>query len=311
MQTAVPKPTPGPDRALVQELDRATGGAASRHLKEHGPARSPRVSRILVALDGSKGSKPALAWALALARAWDAKLHLVSVAPPWRREEGADRTEPHLADAIYHEYEEEAERILAKASEAALAAGVPAQARVERGDPAAKIRAAAARVGADLLVLGSHGHGGLERLMVGSVADKLRHQAPCSVLLARALPGERPVLAAVDGSWASLVALDAATQLAHALGAGVEALHVSAAPAFGAPRKAAASTQVRAGLRVTETVGSPAAAILRRAREGRHGLVVLASRGLGGVRGALLGSISNKVSHAHKGSVLVVKPAAP
>jgi nucleotide-binding universal stress UspA family protein len=57
------------------------------------------------------------------------------------------------------------------------------------GDPATGLVDAALDEGADLLVLGSHGHSALARFLLGSVSQDVLHHAPCSVLLAR-LPGD-------------------------------------------------------------------------------------------------------------------------
>jgi nucleotide-binding universal stress UspA family protein len=57
---------------------------------------------------------------------------------------------------------------------------------VERGAPAAEIVKAASEWRADLIVVGSHGRGGIERALVGSVADGVLRHAPCPILVVRA-----------------------------------------------------------------------------------------------------------------------------
>jgi nucleotide-binding universal stress UspA family protein len=57
---------------------------------------------------------------------------------------------------------------------------------VERGAPAAEIVKAASEWRADLIVVGSHGRGGIERALVGSVADGVLRHTPCPVLVVRA-----------------------------------------------------------------------------------------------------------------------------
>jgi len=54
------------------------------------------------------------------------------------------------------------------------------------GKPGVEIAKAARDWSADVIVLGSHGRGGLTRLLVGSVAEAVMRHAPCSVLVARA-----------------------------------------------------------------------------------------------------------------------------
>src|SRR5205807_3538103 len=61
--------------------------------------------------------------------------------------------------------------------------------RVERlfkeGDPAAEIAHTAQETCADLIVMGTHGRTGLERMLMGSVAEQVVRRAPCSVLVAK------------------------------------------------------------------------------------------------------------------------------
>jgi nucleotide-binding universal stress UspA family protein len=56
---------------------------------------------------------------------------------------------------------------------------------VEKGDPRAVIVDHAARWNADLIVLGSHGFKGLDRLLIGSVSEAVLRHAPCSVEIVR------------------------------------------------------------------------------------------------------------------------------
>ena len=83
----------------------------------------------------------------------------------------------------------EARRSTAAESEAAAArlrsAGLEATAEVREGDPAQQIIAGAAQLGAGLIVVGTRGHTGLRRLLLGSVARKVLLHAPCSVLVVR------------------------------------------------------------------------------------------------------------------------------
>jgi nucleotide-binding universal stress UspA family protein len=62
-----------------------------------------------------------------------------------------------------------------------------------QGDPAAEIINYAAGAGSDLIVMGTHGRTGLERLLLGSVAEKVMREAPCSVLVVK-LPKRVPAV---------------------------------------------------------------------------------------------------------------------
>lgn len=56
------------------------------------------------------------------------------------------------------------------------------------GSPGSRIVETARDFGAELIVVGSHGHNRLERLLLGSVSDSVVHHAPCSVLVVRTPP---------------------------------------------------------------------------------------------------------------------------
>ena len=73
------------------------------------------------------------------------------------------------------------------------AGGVVIHAEVAEGDPVDTIIRRAETWPADLIVMGTHGRTGLERLLLGSVAEKVLRRAPCPVLtMPRARPVRRP-----------------------------------------------------------------------------------------------------------------------
>ena len=63
--------------------------------------------------------------------------------------------------------------------------GIEAETRIEHGDAGSVICAVAGDVGADIVVIGSHGKGFLKRMLMGSVSHHVLHHAPCPVLLLR------------------------------------------------------------------------------------------------------------------------------
>lgn len=143
-------------------------------------------ARILVAVDGSPGSARALTHAIDLGRACRAQLRLVHVVDlGWiglGQELAVDTT--GLAAAR----RDEGARILALAQEPVRNAGVPAECRlVELGVPgrrvAAQIVEEARTWPADLIVVGTHGRGGAERLLIGSVAEGVARRSDVPVLL--------------------------------------------------------------------------------------------------------------------------------
>jgi nucleotide-binding universal stress UspA family protein len=83
-----------------------------------------------------------------------------------------------------------ADALVARTAERLRSAGFAASASVQEGDARAVIVEEAAEWGADLIVMGSHGRRGLDRLVLGSVAEGVMRRAPCSVQIVRA--GSRP-----------------------------------------------------------------------------------------------------------------------
>lgn len=68
--------------------------------------------------------------------------------------------------------------------------GLVAKALLRTGVPHEEIVAAAREEGADLVVIGTHGRGGVDRLLLGSVADRVIRLAPCPVLAVRQADAE-------------------------------------------------------------------------------------------------------------------------
>jgi nucleotide-binding universal stress UspA family protein len=80
----------------------------------------------------------------------------------------------------------EGEETVHKAEELLLKAGYKVETAVEEGDPKTKIVEDAAQWKADMVVLGSHGRKGLDRFLMGSVADAVARHSPCTVEIVRA-----------------------------------------------------------------------------------------------------------------------------
>jgi nucleotide-binding universal stress UspA family protein len=75
--------------------------------------------------------------------------------------------------------------MLAATAALATAAGVAVETHVVRSDPADALVSVAAQVGADLLVVGNRGMSGIQRLLLGSVANRISHHSPCTLLIVR------------------------------------------------------------------------------------------------------------------------------
>lgn len=211
--------------------------------------------------------------------------------------------------------------------------------------PSTAILEHAAAPDVDLVVMDTHGRRGLARFVLGSTAREVVRGAPCPVVTAR--PGAEEavlpmlsggsVLVALDFSEASAEAVRQASDLADALAARVDVLHVPArvnldGPAAESPPdpehtvRAARAYRVRAFARaaldgtrhegadrlggVGVETGAPADVIVRTATERASGLVVLGTKGLRGVGRLVEGSIAEAVVAAAPCPVLTVKTPA-
>ena len=143
--------------------------------------------KILVGLDGSENSAPALRMAIGLAQQHEARLvlfHAIDVHP----------ARPHLArfvaqaahDVYARAGREIAEGILNEAKRKAQEAGLTqVECAAEEGSAAATLVEYAARTGIDLIVVGTRGLMGLHGLALGSVAHQVTAAASCPVLVVR------------------------------------------------------------------------------------------------------------------------------
>ena len=138
------------------------------------------MKTILIATDGSESAEQALEFAIDLTRDMGAALHVVSVRPPLPV--GHTGPSPAVLDV---EEEHGAERIAAAAAERAKEAGVDATPHVARGDVVDNIVSAATSLGADLVIVGSRGHGSLTGVLLGSVSHALVRHSPVPVTIVR------------------------------------------------------------------------------------------------------------------------------
>ena len=146
--------------------------------------------KILVAVDGSTASAKGLREALRLAKAEGARLfmlHVVDEYPAFAALDGMMAGAPgaDLVPAL----REGGKRVLARAKSTAEKAHVPAKAILREmlsGPADYPIVREARKVGADLIVLGTHGRRGVRRLVLGSDAEQVVRTASVPVLLVRA-----------------------------------------------------------------------------------------------------------------------------
>lgn len=132
---------------------------------------------ILVPTDGSRSAARAAEHGLELAAATDATLHVLSVVddtslgPDVRSMLSGDEYEKAAADAIERVVEQAAERGISDVVE-----------HVEHGTPSEEITAAIDEFDVDAVVMGTTGKGGVDRILLGSVAEKTVRNAPVPVI---------------------------------------------------------------------------------------------------------------------------------
>lgn len=159
--------------------------------------------RILLAVDGSVSSDRATALVAALPLPPDSVVRVVAVQQPYADALALSWASIGDAGVPSHEDDEEA-RHLREAVERAETALRPVKVEgfLLHGRPASSIVDDAATMNADLLVLGSRGHGTIATMVLGSTAAEVVDHAPCPVLVARS-PQLGKIIFADDGSQSS------------------------------------------------------------------------------------------------------------
>lgn len=292
-----------------------------------------RIKNVLCPVDFSDISQRALDHAAAIAHWYEAKLTLLYVF--------VTLPTMDLPPLVL----EDADRVRIESDMRRMAAGVPSgvsvAVRVEQTESAHKeILAQLAATQADLLVLGTHGRSGFQRLFLGSVTEKVIRKATCPTLVvpprASDVPADAPVrfrriLCPIDFAESSLSALAYALNLAKDADAHLTLLHViemppelrahPLAPDFDVDRiHAAAEADARRRLRdlvpdqartyctvETDVVeGRAYRRVLQRAAEEGADLIVMGVHGRGAVDLLVFGSTTHHVIRAAACPVLIV-----
>jgi nucleotide-binding universal stress UspA family protein len=141
--------------------------------------------RILLAIDDSRFSEAATQAVMRL-RSEGTELDVLHVIAPIDSSPSYSYA-VHAKDiqAVQQTLEENARKLLAHAEQSLSRAGFEVHTTMKTGDPRATIVDFAASRKCDLIVMGSHGRRGLDRLLMGSVAEFVAHHASCSVEIIR------------------------------------------------------------------------------------------------------------------------------
>jgi nucleotide-binding universal stress UspA family protein len=272
------------------------------------------MRKIVVGIDGSESAAAALRWA-----AQEAQLHGASLTAVM-----AWTLLGQPADAFTPTYG--FDEAIGTARDHVRRAAIPVEADVVAPCdlPAAALVDACAD--ADLVVVGSRGRGGFRSLLLGSVSAAVAERAPCAVCVVRGTGHVAgPVVVGVDGSVQSERSLRWAVDEARLRGVSLELVHAwegASAPAFGLPAVVPLPhAEEAAEHRLTEVMreldlqgvvvhrhlaeGSPAGVLVDWSEIAS--VVVVGSRGRGGLASVLLGSTSRHLLHHASCPVVVVR----
>lgn len=296
------------------------------------------IGRIISPVDFSENSERAFDHAVALARWFDATitvLHVPALPVPAIAPGGELPYPLELSADLRDELLKRLDEFVAPAR----GSGVTIDVALHEGTPAAEVLHQAEERAADLIVMGTHGRGGFERLMLGSVTEKVVRKASCPVLtippgvrgeIPEVQAGYKTILCATDFSDASGVALNYALSLAQEAQSKVILLHVVqgyldelASPggsyhakleedALGRLR-ASVPDEVRTWCDVEELVklGSrPSRTILEIAGARSVGLIVMGAQGSHALDRLFFGSTTHRVITHAETPVLTLQPTS-
>lgn len=295
-----------------------------------------RIQSIVVPTDFSPLAEAAAARAGTLARLDGAAVHLVhAVGFPLL----VSPYDVSVPGNVWESVRQAASESLERARKALEASGVQ-RVTAEIASSEVAVHAIADAVEAhraDLVVMGTHGHGGLKHAFLGSVAERTLRSVDRPILVVKEDPetAAKPIekiLLAVDFSPHSDRAVETALELGERLSASVDVVHAFDLPREYNPYLSALGIELQQKLEATATErleslrerfdkqgipvtidlrrGSPSEAIAATARENGCQLIVMGTRGNTGLSHILLGSVAERTLRAAPCSVLCVKAQA-
>ncbi|HXV35735.1 MAG TPA: universal stress protein [Myxococcota bacterium] len=138
------------------------------------------IRTILIPIDFSESARSVIEWAAHLADEHKSKLvlfHAYHLPVEFQQFEGA-----YLPPDYWANVKAEAQQSLARYEAELRASGRDVESVVREGYAATAIVEQAAEIGADLIVIGTHGLSGIKHLLLGSIAERVVQKAPCPVL---------------------------------------------------------------------------------------------------------------------------------
>ena len=299
-------------------------------------------SKILICSDGSEGALTAARMGARIAQKFHSAVLLIHTYAPAITAYPAFEAGGWELPIVQEEIDActEAARVILEERTGKIfqEAGVPYESLLERGHPVEVITRVARQRGADLIVMGSRGLNAVPSFLMGSASEGVLHHAHCPVLIARGdhAVGEAPewqrILLASDGSEGAARATAAALKIAQKFAASLSVLNVLDASSLSYrlspylptgdenPRilaehllakvtKDVSMDAIHAGVPRSfhQVTGNPAETIVSYANRHDAGLIVVGCRGMGTFQSLLLGSVSNRVAHYSRRSVLVTR----
>ena len=285
---------------------------------------------ILVPLDGTRFAESALPIASRLSRGESSSLHLVLAHQLVPALVGMGEFALPLTNIDEDQRSDEISYLASTASDLALAGVGPVEYWEAEGPAGPAICEEAIRLGADLVIMTTHGRGGVGRLWHGSVANYVVRHLTIPVLLVHpdhpktrsADSALRGILVALDLSEDSEAILEPVAELARITNAPVTLMHVAMEPVLEvwkdpeAPRRLeriAERLRERGVVVFTRTATgmNPALTLRDALRESRFDLMAMTTHGAGGLRRFWMGSVADSVVRSAAKPVLVLRPRTP
>ena len=307
-----------------------------------------QIHRILCPIDFSDFSSRAFEHAVAIARWYDSTIAVLHVAATPSVVVYAPGPAPVPTAVLTSDARDQLLASMQRVAESKAGSAVPLEFEIREGNAADEILASAASHPTDLVVIGTHGRSGFERLVLGSVAEKVLRKAACPVLsvpprIAVLVPPPealfKRILCAVDFSDCSMRGLNYAMSLAQEADAHLTVAHVIEVPpeapadfherALMPPQTLAdylAATETDRRARIDQAVpesvraycavetamptGKPYREILRIASEQRSDLIVIGIHGRGAAHLLFFGSTAQHVVRQATCPVLTLRTAS-